>query len=212
MAEKISNIQGMAVPYIVGKIDTDELAPTMESLYILDWPELADAFCAKTRKRDPNHVLNDPKYSRATILFTGNTFGCGSSREHAPQAALTRYKAIVAPSYAPIFLANSFAIGLPAVTISDEDLLVARDVWIANPQTEFRVDLVSKTLSWDSLSLPIDLKEFRRQAFIEGKWDERDVLDQNFDKVVLLAARRPYVTGDYPTEDVLRDKGLLFYV
>jgi len=192
----INVIEGRTIPYTTADVDTDEISPTKEALYVLTWEELSDVFCVKTRKRDPDHILNDPRYENATILFAGDNFGCGSSREHAVQATKSRYSLVVAPSFAPIFAANSYSVGLPVVTATptDLDLLVgaSRD----NPETIFRVDLEKMSISFDGYEVPIDLQESRRQGFLQGTWNESDKLikglKENMDKIKSLPSIAGY--------------------
>ncbi len=196
--EKIKEIEGRAVYLTEDNINTDQTAPTDEALYVLSWPELADVFLILERKDEQgvlkqDHILNNPAYDGARILFVRKNFNCGSSREHAAQATKARYDAVVGESFAPIFEDNAYAIGLPVVKTDEQgvDLLIkaARE----NPQTQFRLNLECRTISWDNGLVRVEMDENRRKGFLEGIWDERKALVSNMRSVHRLAAASPYV-------------------
>ena len=120
------------------------------------------------------HPLNDPRFAGAGILVVNSNFGCGSSREHAPQA-LARWgagiKAIIAESFADIFAGNCAAIGVVAVTAAAGDVARLQAAIEADPKAIVTVDLQSMTASLGDLTLPVSMPASHRQKFLAGTWD-----------------------------------------
>lgn len=137
---------------------------------------------------NPAHVMNQEAYAHARILFGGEEYGTGSSREHAPQG-LYRWgeegiRAIVAKSLADLFTKNCQNIGIVGVTIAPEDFdMLVSDVVYVDPSTKFEVNLEDKTLSYEGGVFDIDMPEERRQAFLTGTWDVLDVLMKYQDRL-----------------------------
>ncbi|HEX9145527.1 MAG TPA: hypothetical protein VGA09_14735, partial [Candidatus Binatia bacterium] len=142
------------------------------------------------------HPLNDPKYKGASILFVNKNFGCGSSREHAPQA-LYRYgiQAIVGESFAAIFAGNCTMMGVPAVAVSHEQVEQMMKTVEQNPQTQFTVDIDKKTITFGEQRVSIELPETYRSALISGSWDSTTLLRSNLAQVKKTASRLPYMNG-----------------
>ncbi|MEI6849482.1 MAG: hypothetical protein WCK29_00430 [archaeon] len=198
MAKEINNIISRAVPFGKIDVDTDEIAPTDEALYVLNWTEAGDVFCILTRREDPQNVLDSQLYRGGRILFAGKNFGCGSSREHATQGTLARYDAVIAPSFAPIFGDNAYAIGLPVLQVSQENLQSLKDMAEKDPSLNFGISLEKLTITPDGKeSIPLMLDEAKRKGFITGTWDERDRLTGNLENTSKVLANLSYVTGQY---------------
>jgi 3-isopropylmalate/(R)-2-methylmalate dehydratase small subunit len=159
-----------------------------------EYPFIDERFDENGRQRE--HPFNDPKYRNASILFVNDNFGCGSSREHAPQA-LHRWgvQAIVGESFAEIFSGNSLVIGLPLVVASPQDIQQLQDLVEEDPSAEMSLDLENKVLKVGNLTVNISLPETTRAALTEGHWDSTAVLASNMAKVRATAARLPYVNG-----------------
>lgn len=195
----IRTVEGRAMPFIEDDVDTDVIIPS-RYLATITWDDVGRGLLWSRRysqdgKPLENSVLNNPNYAGAKLLLAGNNFGCGSSREHAPQAIKCHFDGIVAISYAGIFDGNCYAIGLPAVRVTPENMQVLLRETQGNPKTTFRLDLEQKVISYDGKSVPIDINEINRQGFLTGTWDERDTLVGNLPKTREVAARSPYVTG-----------------
>jgi 3-isopropylmalate/(R)-2-methylmalate dehydratase small subunit len=119
-----------------------------------------------------NCSLNDPRFNGATILIGGRNFGCGSSREHAPQA-IYRYgfRAIVAESFAEIFFGNSTTLGLPCVSASRQDLGRIRQIIESEPKREMTIDLAAERIRFGGDEFPVSIRSSARDALINGRWD-----------------------------------------
>jgi 3-isopropylmalate/(R)-2-methylmalate dehydratase small subunit len=196
---KITRVQGTAVPLRGNDIDTDRIIPARYLKEVTfarmgEYPFFDERFDAAGRKKD--HPFNDPEYKGAAILFVNKNFGCGSSREHAPQA-LHRFgiKAIVGESFAAIFAGNCTMMGVPTVTVSAGAIQQLMKSVEENPRTQYTVDLESKTLSYDDKKIAIDLPDTYRRALTTGSWDSTALLRANLEQVKKTAARLPYLAG-----------------
>jgi 3-isopropylmalate/(R)-2-methylmalate dehydratase small subunit len=196
---RIERISGRAIPLRGNDIDTDRIIParylktiTFEGLeqhvFEDDRRQLAD--------RGVTHAFDDAKFTGAKILLAQANFGCGSSREHAPQAiARWGIKAIVAESYAEIFFGNSLMMGMPCVTASAADLERLLTMVESQPDLEFTLDLAALRLTAGDLSIAVTLPEAVRAALTSGNWDATGLLVDRYDEVEKVAARLPYVSG-----------------
>jgi 3-isopropylmalate/(R)-2-methylmalate dehydratase small subunit len=194
---KIIKISGTAVPLRGNDIDTDRIIPARYLKEVTfarmgEYPFFDERFDGSGRKKD--HPLNDPEYGGAALLFVNKNFGCGSSREHAPQA-LHRFgiKAIVGESFASIFAGNCTMMGVPTVAVGEKAIEQLMKSVEENPKTEYTVDLDSKTLTYGDEKIPIDLPETFRTALITGSWDSTALLRANLDRVKETAAKLPYL-------------------
>ena len=196
---KITKVRGTAVPIRGNDIDTDRIIPARylkEATFARmgDYPFFDERFDASKKKKD--HPFNDPEYKGASILFVNKNFGCGSSREHAPQA-LYRFgiQAIVGESFAAIFAGNCTMMGLPTVVVGAKEMAQLMKSVEDNPRTEYIVDLESKTISFGSQKMAIELPETYRTALTKGFWDSTALLRSNLEEVKKTAAKLPYMTG-----------------
>jgi 3-isopropylmalate/(R)-2-methylmalate dehydratase small subunit len=196
---KIIQVSGTAVPIRGNDIDTDRIIPARylkEPTFARmgDYPFFDERFDAAGKKKD--HPFNDPEYKGASIFFVNKNFGCGSSREHAPQA-LYRFgiKAVVGESFAAIFAGNCTMMGLPAVVVGAEEIEQLMKSVADNPRTEYTVNLENKTVSYGAQTIAIDLPETYRTALTKGFWDSTALLRANLQQVRKTAAKLPYVTG-----------------
>jgi 3-isopropylmalate/(R)-2-methylmalate dehydratase small subunit len=196
---KITKVSGSAVPIHGNDIDTDRIIPARYLKEVTfarmgDYPFFDERYDASGKKKD--HPFNDPEYKGASFLFVNKNFGCGSSREHAPQA-LFRFgiKAIVGESFAAIFAGNCTMMGLPAVTVSAQEIEELMKSVEENPRVEYTLDLESKILSSGNRKLAVDLPETYRIALTMGSWDSTALLRANLDQVKKTAAKLPYMSG-----------------
>ena len=202
---KTVTITGRAVPVRGDDIDTDRIIPARYLKEITfskmgDYPFFDERFNADGSKKP--HPFNETRFEGAGILLGNVNFGCGSSREHAPQA-LARWghprqsgiKAVVAESFAEIFAGNCVMLGIPAVTASKPDVAALQALAEREPGTVFTVDLQSMSVTGGGLSVKVALPESRRKALMEGTWDSTGLLQANGEKTKALAARLAYMNG-----------------
>ena len=146
--------------------------------------------------KDPGFELNRPEYQGAEILITGRNFGCGSSREHAPQAlARAGFRAFVGESFAEIFFGNCVALGLPAVTLPRTELVRLMESVELDPRQELVLDLARGTLASRAGTQSVTLPDGARRQLLEGSYDATAVLLEAGDAIEATAERLPYVGG-----------------
>ncbi len=196
---KITKIVGRAVPIVGNDIDTDRIIPARYLKEITftrmgEYPFYDERFNSDGSKKE--HPFNKPEYQGAAILIGNVNFGCGSSREHAPQA-LFRWgiKAVVAESFGEIFAGNSTMLGMPTVIASHEDVLALQKLATEKPQGEMTLDLEKMSLIAGNLSVKLTMPDGRRKALVEGIWDSTALLVANSEKVKATVSKLPYITG-----------------
>ena len=194
---KVTKVSGTAVAIRGNDIDTDRIIPARYLKEVTfarmgSYPFFDERFDAEGKQKP--HPLNDVKYKGASILFVNKNFGCGSSREHAPQA-LYRFgiQAIVGESFAAIFAGNCTIMGVPAVTVSHEQVELMMKTVEQNPQTRFTVDIENKKITIGEAQITTDLPETYRSALTSGSWDSTAMLRGNLDQVKKTASRLPYM-------------------
>jgi 3-isopropylmalate/(R)-2-methylmalate dehydratase small subunit len=194
--EKIHRVAGTAVPVRGTNIDTDRIIPA-RFLRSVSFEGLEQHLFEDDRAQaGGDHPLSNPAYEGATLMFVNANFGCGSSREHAPQAIRRRgIRGIVGESFSEIFFGNSVALGMPCVTVAADDAARLQDAAERNPAIAFTLDLESQTITAAGLSIPIHLPSAAREAFLDGSWDATGLLLDGYDEVRSVAARLPYISG-----------------
>ena len=183
----ITKIKGTAVPLLGEDIDTDRIIPArfLKEITFENMGKYAfyDArFDADGNRLD--HPFNAPCFQGASILVAGRNFGCGSSREHAPQA-LRRHgiQAVLAPSFAEIFRGNCKAIGVVTMTVSEAAIAALQTAILANPALAILVDLVARQVHAGELTLAVDMPDSHRQAFLSGTWESIGLLNANMELI-----------------------------
>jgi 3-isopropylmalate/(R)-2-methylmalate dehydratase small subunit len=148
------------------------------------------------RKDNPQHPFNDAKYAGASILVVNSNFGCGSSREHAPQGLL-RYgiKAIVGESYSEIFLGNSSVLGMPCFTADQASIQALQSLIEQRPDTIVEANLSTGVITAGDLKIQGHIPAGLRDAFLTDQWNPTSMLLADFDRVKQTAANLPYVAG-----------------
>ena len=196
---KITKISGPAIPVRGHDIDTDRIIPARYLKEVTfarmgEYPFFDERFDEAGKQKPP--PLNDPKYKGASILLVNKNFGCGSSREHAPQA-LFRFgiQAIVGESFAAIFAGNCTMMGVPTVTVSHDQVELMMKSVEQSPQTQFTVDIEQKTIIFGEHRIAIDLPETYRSALSSGSWDSTALLRSNLEQVKKTASKLPYMSG-----------------
>ncbi|HZD40542.1 MAG TPA: 3-isopropylmalate dehydratase small subunit [Terriglobales bacterium] len=195
---KVTQVAGTAIPIRGNDIDTDRIIPARYLKEVTfarmgEYPFFDERFDDQGRPKE--HPFNDPKYQGASILFVNKNFGCGSSREHAPQA-LYRFgiHALVGESFAAIFAGNCTIMGVPAVTVSHEEVELLMKSAEQAPQTRFTLDIEQKTIMFGEHRIAIDLPETYRKALTSGSWDSTALLRSNLEQVRKTAATLPYMS------------------
>ena len=131
-----------------------------------------NVFADDRTQRNGMHPFDQPQYQNANILVVNSNFGCGSSREHAPQSIMRwGISAIVGESFAEIFLGNCVAIGIPCVTANPDTIAQLQTLITDVPGTDFTLDLTTLTMTGGGLHQSVTLNEGSRQMFINGTWD-----------------------------------------
>jgi 3-isopropylmalate/(R)-2-methylmalate dehydratase small subunit len=192
---KIERVTGTAIPLLLDDIDTDRIIPA-RYLRCVTFDGLGEHSFEDDRKQDPHHPFDDPRFQGAKILIAGRNFGCGSSREHAPQA-LQRWgiAAIVGESFAEIFFGNCTALGLPCLRASHADLKQLGEAIQASPKLTLTVDLVQQTVQYGDKSVPCTMADGPRQALVTGEFDFLAQLLAGKEQIREKAAELPYMTN-----------------
>jgi 3-isopropylmalate/(R)-2-methylmalate dehydratase small subunit len=194
----IREVRGRAVAMRGNDIDTDRILPArfMKTLSFEELGRWAFHDMRYDAAGKPNdHPFNDPRYEGASILLVNRNFGCGSSREHAPQALLRRgIRAVVGESFAEIFAGNCTAIGVPAVQAAPQDIERLMGFVETEPALELHLDLEARRIEAGGSGFPIEIPEARRRMFLSGSWDTTGVLLEGLEQIRAVAARLPYLT------------------
>ena len=196
---KIIEVSGKAVPVRGDDIDTDRIVPA-RFLKEITFDKMGDFLFIDARTNEDgslkDHPLNQEKYKEASIMIVGKNFGCGSSREHAPQAIM-RYgiKALIGESFAEIFAGNCKSLGVPTIIAKRA---VLEELWAQaekDPQTNYSIDLLKQTLTYGEKTVDIEIPEKTRQALTNGTWNDVALLKDNLEKVKSVAQSLPYVNN-----------------
>jgi 3-isopropylmalate/(R)-2-methylmalate dehydratase small subunit len=199
-ANRIQEIRGGGLPIRGDNIDTDRIIPA-RFLKSVSFEGLEEHLFEDDRReadgqRPNSHPVSDPRFAGAAVMVVNANFGCGSSREHAPQAIRRRgIQAIVGQSYSEIFFGNSIALGMPCVTAAHDVVSTLMTLVESTPSTELLLDLQTMTVRAGSESHDISLPAPVRDAFLNGTWDATGLLLADFDDVRVVASRLPYVSG-----------------
>jgi 3-isopropylmalate/(R)-2-methylmalate dehydratase small subunit len=197
--EQIRLVHGRALPLRGDNIDTDRIIPA-RFLRSITFEGLENHLFEDDRKQlqtaGQRHPLDDLRYVGASILLTNANFGCGSSREHAPQA-IRRHgiRAVVGESFSEIFFGNSVALGMPCVTADAATVAALMQMVESAPSTDVDVDLDQMTVKAGSATYGISLPAAARESFLDGTWDATGLLLDRFEEVETVVKGLPYVTG-----------------
>jgi 3-isopropylmalate/(R)-2-methylmalate dehydratase small subunit len=196
--EKILSVTGTCVHVPGDDVDTDRIIPA-RFMKCITFDGLGEFMFYDVRfdenKNPRPHPLNDPRFAGAKILLAGNNFGCGSSREHAPQA-IYRFgiRAIVAEGFAEIFFGNSTTLGMPCVSASKADIAAICAIIEDDPKTELTVDVQNLKLKIAGKEFPCTLRDTARKALVEGKWDAIGDLLDGLPQVEATASKLSYMS------------------
>ena len=194
---KINQITGKAV-YVAGDdIDTDRIIPA-RFMKCVTFDGLGEYLFHDVRFDEEgnkkNHSLNDERFSGSSIMLSGKNFGCGSSREHAPQSLYRAgFRAVIAGNFAEIFFGNSINLGIPCVSMDSENREILAQ-WIeSNPTHEVTVDVDSLKVIAGELSLSCEMRPGARESLLNGAWDPLDELLSASSEVDQVAGRLAYI-------------------
>lgn len=177
---KITEVTGRGIHVPGDDIDTDRIIPA-RFMKCVTFDGLGEYLFHDVRfDEDGNqkvHSLNDPAYRNASIIISGANFGCGSSREHAPQSIYRAgFRAVIAGNFAEIFFGNSINLGMPCLCVNDPDRKKLTDLVEGHPEAVIKIDLITCNLRAESLALPFTIRDGARDSLLHGMWDPLEEL------------------------------------
>ena len=185
--DPIKQVSGQAVPVPGSDIDTDRIIPA-RFMKCVTFDGLGDYLFYDVRHQEDGtpkeHPLNEERYAKASVLISGVNFGCGSSREHAPQALYRAgFRAVIAESFAEIFFGNCVTLGIPCVVATTEDIASLSAAVAADPSLEVTVDVEKARVFCGDANFTVTLPETAQEALTSGKWDPIGELLENAEAV-----------------------------
>ncbi len=194
MVSEVKTVSGRGVPLVGNDIDTDRIIPA-RYLKAVTFDGLGEGVFIDDRKAlKGEHPFDQSQYQGAKVLVVNRNFGCGSSREHAPQAlAKWGIQALVGESFAEIFFGNCVAMGIPCVTADVANIKKLQELIAANPQVDVVVNLETLRVQIGDFTTLVVIGEGTRSTFISGTWDACGQLVANADQVRSTAAKLPYL-------------------
>lgn len=196
---KITQVTGRAV-YVPGNdIDTDRIIPA-RFMKCVSFDGLGQYLFYDVRHtpddKPTGHPIDKPEHKGATIMLSGANFGCGSSREHAPQAIhKAGFRAVIAENFAEIFFGNSTTLGIPCVNAKHDDIAKVAAAIEANPQLEVTVDVENLEVRFGDQKITITMRESAREGLVAGRWDAIGELLEAKEATAALAAKFPYMAA-----------------
>jgi len=194
---EVDYVEGSGVPIRGNDIDTDQIIPA-RFMKVVTFDGLGEFAFFDLRFDDDDqekaHTFNEERFQDANVMVVNANFGCGSSREHAPQA-LMRWgiDAIIGESFAEIFAGNCLALGIPTVT-ADHETINELQRWVDdNPDGKLEVDVAAETVRYGDESASVSVDDAQRQALVEGIWDTTALMKANRNAIDETAASLPYV-------------------
>ena len=194
-AGPILTVSGRGLPLRGADIDTDRIMPA-RFLRSVSFDGLEGHLFEDDRIGDPNHSFNDARYDGATILIVNTNFGCGSSREHAPQG-LARFgiRAIVGESFSEIFQGNAAVLGVPCLSADHQSIDRLQTIAEQTPNVTIDVHVQSGIITAGPLRFVAAIPTALRDAFVSGQWNPTAMLLDRFDEVKAVADHLPYLSG-----------------
>jgi 3-isopropylmalate/(R)-2-methylmalate dehydratase small subunit len=186
---------GRGIPVPGNDIDTDRIIPA-RYLKSVTFEGLEQHVFEDDRLQAPDHPFNEDRYQGAAVLVVGGNFGCGSSREHAPEA-LRRWgiRGIVGESFGEIFFGNCIALGLPCFTADAEDISWLLEAVARHPEREILLDVERGLVRFGERTIRATLPEGPRSLLLTGTWNATQVLLDAGGEIERVAKSLPYVTG-----------------
>jgi 3-isopropylmalate/(R)-2-methylmalate dehydratase small subunit len=188
-------VTGRGIPVPGNDIDTDRIIPA-RFLKAVTFEGMGEHAFEDARKQNPEHAFNQSVYRGASVLVVGQNFGCGSSREHAPQA-LMRWgiRALVGGSFGEIFFGNCVMLGIPCLTVSQADLEWLQKAIGRSPQELATVDVDKQEVRFGDRVIRGEIPDGARKQLVDGTWDSTAVLLEAGAAIEATAGRLPYVKG-----------------
>ncbi len=195
----LNRVEGRACVLRGDDIDTDRIIPA-RYLRSVTFDGLGEhAFTDDRNQAKGNHPLDDERFAGATILIVGENFGCGSSREHAPQALMRwGFRAFIGRSFAEIFAGNCTALGLPHLTLGADDLAALMDTVMLDPEQEVVIDLEKRTVRSRVGTVEARIPDSARRLLLDGGWNTTEVMLEAGDAIETTVSRIPYL-NDFPS-------------
>ena len=192
---KRRHMTGRGIPLPGNDIDTDRIIPA-RFLKEVTFETMGEHVFEDARKQNPEHSFNSPAYRGASVLVVGQNFGCGSSREHAPQA-LMRWgiRAIVGGSFGEIFFGNCVMLGIPCLVASPADIEWLQKAIARAPQPPVIVDVEKQEVRFGDRVIKATVPDGPRNQLVGGTWDSTAVLLEAGAAIEATARRLPYVAG-----------------
>jgi len=197
---EVQHVSGTGLPLRGNDIDTDQVIPA-RFMKVVTFDGLGEfAFFDQRFDDEDNpkeHPMNEERFGDANVMVVNSNFGCGSSREHAPQA-LMRWgiDAIIGEGFAEIFAGNCLALGVPTVT-ADHETINALQQWVDdNPDGEIEVDVRAETVTYGDNEINVSVDRAQREALVEGNWDTTALMKANENAIRETADSLPYVESD----------------
>jgi 3-isopropylmalate/(R)-2-methylmalate dehydratase small subunit len=197
---EVDAVSGTGVPIRGNDIDTDQIIPA-RFMKVVTFDGLGQFAFFDQRFDDDDtqkeHPMNEERFKDASVMVVNSNFGCGSSREHAPQA-LMRWgiDALVGDSFAEIFAGNCLALGIPTVT-ADSETVTALQEWVdEHPDGTIDVDVEAETVTYGDRTVDVTVDDAQRKALIDGVWDTTALMKSNAQAVRETAESLPYVSLD----------------
>jgi 3-isopropylmalate/(R)-2-methylmalate dehydratase small subunit len=192
----ITHMSGRGMPLRGNDIDTDRIMPA-RFLKVVSFEGLEKHLFEDDRRTNrEQHPFSDMRFNDASILVVNANFGCGSSREHAPQGIVRAgYKAIIGESFSEIFLGNSAVLGLPCFTADGDTIEKLQALVEKSPETTISANVETGEIAAGPLKFTASMPAPLRDAFLQGKWDPTLMLLDRFDDVRAVSKRLPYVAG-----------------
>ena len=191
----ITSVTGRGLPVRGDDLDTDRIMPA-RFLRAVTFEGLEQHLFEDDRRADPSHPFNDARYKGATVLVVNRNFGCGSSREHAPQG-LARFgiTAIVGESFSEIFLGNAAVLGIPCFSADHATIDALQSLVERAPETLIEARVDTGVVTAGSLRVAATIPPGLRDGFVSGQWNPTAMLLERFDEVRAVADALPYVSG-----------------
>ncbi|WIV67220.1 3-isopropylmalate dehydratase small subunit [Natrialbaceae archaeon AArc-T1-2] len=196
----VEEVSGTGVAIRGNDIDTDQIIPA-RFMKVVTFDGLGQFAFFDQRFTDDDeqkdHPMNEPEHQDASVMVVNANFGCGSSREHAPQA-LMRWgiDALIGESFAEIFAGNCLALGIPTVE-ADEETITDLQAWVEdNPDGEIEIDVEAETVTYGDTAVDVTVDDAQRKALVEGVWDTTALMKANASEVRKKAEELPYVDDD----------------